>query len=113
MRDELRRDFPEAGAEAAIVVYHQGTPITTDRAGLVKVVGSLRGSPGAANVIDPATLPPAAGLVSPDGRTVVIPVELQAATPFRRLRSEPVAPSGQQGVDVGASGLTVARWPMS
>ena len=46
VRDELRRDFPEAGAEAAIVVYHQGTPITTDRAGLVKVVGSIRGSPG-------------------------------------------------------------------
>jgi len=27
VRDELRRDFPQLGAEAAIVAYRQGTPI--------------------------------------------------------------------------------------
>ena len=26
VRDELRRDFPQANAEAAVVVYHQATP---------------------------------------------------------------------------------------
>ena len=40
-----------------------------------------------ANVIDPATLPPAAGLVSPDGRTAVIPVELQAPNDAQRPKS--------------------------
>jgi len=87
VRDELRHDFPQAGAEAAIVVYHQATPISTDPAGLAKVVGSLRGSPDAASVVDPASLPPTAGLMSPDGRTVVIPVELRAANDAQRPES--------------------------
>ena len=30
VRDELRRDFPQLGAEAAIVAYRQDTPIADD-----------------------------------------------------------------------------------
>ena len=33
VRDELRRDFPQLGAEAAVVVYHQDTPIAEDPSG--------------------------------------------------------------------------------
>ncbi|HET6949727.1 MAG TPA: hypothetical protein VFI47_05105, partial [Acidimicrobiales bacterium] len=34
VRDELRRDFPELGAEAAVVAYRQDTPVAEDPAGL-------------------------------------------------------------------------------
>ncbi|GAC1376445.1 MAG: MMPL family transporter [Acidimicrobiales bacterium] len=87
VRDELRRDFPQAGAEAAIVVVHQRTPISSDPTGLAMVVAGLRGSPGAASVVDPATLPPSAGLVSPDGRTALIPVGLAATNDAQRPKS--------------------------
>jgi len=87
VRDELRREFPQSGAEAAIVVYHQPTPISADPAGLVTVVAGLRGSPGAGNVVDPASLAPAAGLVSPDGRTALVPVGLTATNDAQRPRS--------------------------
>ena len=66
VRDELRRDFPDAGAEAAVVAYHQAVPIAQDRAGLQALVTSLQGAPGAASVVDPLSLPPEAGMISPD-----------------------------------------------
>jgi len=78
VRDELRRDFPQAGAEAAVVAYHQRTPIAADPAGLAALVARLQGSPGTTAVVDPVTLPGNAGLVSPDGLTALVPVELQA-----------------------------------
>ncbi len=71
VRDELRRDFPQPGAEAAVVAYHQAEPIAASPAGLQALVGSLRGAPGAAAVVDPLALPPDAGLISPDGRTAL------------------------------------------
>ncbi len=87
VRDELRRDFPQANAEAAIVVYHQATPIAGNSAGLQTLVASLDGAPGATSVIDPLTLPPSAGMVSPDGRTALVPVGLQAVTDAQRPES--------------------------
>mgnify|MGYP000042897911 CR=1 FL=1 len=50
VRDELRADFPELGAESAIVVYRQEQPIVSDPSGLTAVVDQLRGAPGAASV---------------------------------------------------------------
>ncbi len=47
VRDELRRDFPELGAEAAIVVYRQAGPIADDPAGVQALVADLEGAPGA------------------------------------------------------------------
>ena len=78
VRDELRRDFPAAGAEAAVVAYHQAEPIAQDPSGLRSLVASLRGAPGAASVVDPLSLPADAGMISPDGRTALVPVELAA-----------------------------------
>ena len=57
VRDELRRDFPQLGAEAAVVVYRQRHPIATDPAGLKQLVADLHGAPGTAAVVDPTTQP--------------------------------------------------------
>jgi RND superfamily putative drug exporter len=40
VRDELRRDFPQLGAEDPVVVYHQATPIAQNPAGLARLVGA-------------------------------------------------------------------------
>jgi len=47
VRDELRVDFPELGAESAVVVYHQSSPIGRDPAGVRGLVADLQGAPGA------------------------------------------------------------------
>jgi RND superfamily putative drug exporter len=78
VRDELRRDFPQLGAEAAVVAYRQPTPIADDPAGLTALVDALRDSPGAASVVDPLAQPAEAGLVSRDGRAALVPVALAA-----------------------------------
>ncbi len=80
VRNELRRDFPQLGAEAAVVVYQQGTPVADDPAGLQALVADLDGAPGAATVVDPLSRPADAGLISPDGTTVLVPVALDAET---------------------------------
>ncbi len=78
VRDELRADFPGLGAEAAVVVYHQTSPIADDPTGLQGLVTDLQGALSAARVVDPRTQSADAGLVSPDGRTALIPVGLAA-----------------------------------
>ena len=78
VRDELRRDFPELGAEAAIVAYRQERPIAEDSAGLRLLLDALEGSPGTSSVIDPLAQPAEAGLVSRSGRMVLVPVALDA-----------------------------------
>ena len=80
VRDELRRDFPQLGAEAAIVAYRQDTPIADDSTGLRILVAGLQDSPGTTAVIDPLAQPAEAGLVSPDGLAALVPVNLAAET---------------------------------
>ena len=87
VRDELRRDFPAVGAEAAIVVYSQQTPIADDPTGLRAFVAALAGAPGAGSVVDPLSRPVAAGLISPDGTVALIPVELVAKNDAQRPES--------------------------
>ena len=57
VRDELRRDFPELGAEAAIVAYRQDSPVADDPAGLRVLLDALDGSPGTSSVVDPLAQP--------------------------------------------------------
>lgn len=78
VRDELRADFPQVGAEAAVVVVRQSVSIADDPAAVRTVVESLGGSEGVASVVDPLSMPPEAGLVSPDGLTALVPVALSA-----------------------------------
>jgi RND superfamily putative drug exporter len=75
VRDEIRRDFPQLGAEDPVVVYRQATTIASDPAPLARLVAQLQHSPGARAVANPLTLPAAAGLVSPDGYTALVPVD--------------------------------------
>ncbi len=79
VRDELRADFPQLGAEAAVVAYRQQIPIAADHSGVDALVNGLTGSEGAMSVVDPLVAPPEAGLVSPDGFAVLIPVGLAAS----------------------------------
>ncbi len=79
VRDELRADFPQLGAEAAVVAYRQTTPIADDPSGLEQLVAALGGSPGAMSVVDPLAAPPAAGLIAPSGTAALVPVGLRAS----------------------------------
>ena len=112
VRDELRRDFPQAGAEAAIVVYHQGAPIAEQPAGLRTLVASLQGAQGAASVVDPLSLPADAGLISPDGRTALVPVELAATVDADRPKSAGQLIDHVNAVDLpaGASAKVTGEW---
>jgi RND superfamily putative drug exporter len=78
VRDELRRDFPQAGAEAAMVVVVQSTSIMESPDTVKMLAAGLMTAPGSAGSIDPTTMPTEAGLISPDGKTALIPVALQA-----------------------------------
>jgi RND superfamily putative drug exporter len=74
VRDELRRDFPQLGAEDPVVVYHQPSPIASNSAGLAALVAALQNAPATKAVANPLTMPASAGLISPDGRTAIVPV---------------------------------------
>jgi RND superfamily putative drug exporter len=78
VRDELRTDFSQVGAEAAVVVVHQATPISGDGTAVRAVVKALDGADGVKAVADPLAMPAGSGLVSADGLTALIPVELAA-----------------------------------
>ncbi len=80
VRDELRTDFPQVGAEAAVVVIHQTLPIATDASAVNAVVQGLTGADGVESIADPRAMPADAGLISADGLTALVPVELVAAT---------------------------------
>jgi RND superfamily putative drug exporter len=79
VRDELRTDFPMVGAESAIVVVNQPASFVDDQSNVTAVVERLSAEVGGdvvAAVADPRAMPMEAGLVSGDGRTVMIPVSL-------------------------------------
>ena len=79
VRDELRRDFPMVGAESAIVVVNQTSPIGENPTAIAAIVDALSQETSGsivAGVADPLTLPAEAGLIARDGRTAMIPVSL-------------------------------------
>ena len=87
VRDELRRDFPQAGAEAAMVVVVQDTPIADSPTTVSSLAAALMDAPGSAGSIDPLSMPAEAGLISPDGKTALIPVALEAEVDADRPES--------------------------
>ena len=114
VRDELRRDFPALGAENPVVVYRQATPISDDPAGVQALVTALAAAPRATGVADPLAMPPEAGLISPDGRTAIIPVAQAVANDAQR----PVA-AGELGgyvddldLPAGAAANVTGEWPV-
>ncbi|MDO8365078.1 MAG: MMPL family transporter [Actinomycetota bacterium] len=77
VRDELRSDFAALGAEAAYVVFQQEAPLADDPSQLDALLASLADAPGAAQVVDPRTMPAESGLLAQDGRTALVPVALE------------------------------------
>jgi RND superfamily putative drug exporter len=114
VRDELRRDFPQLGAEAAVVVYRQITPMSQDPGGLTTMVAELQGAPGAAAVVDPLTRPAEAGLVSEDGRTALIPVQLTAENDAELPESAGLLIDHVNGLTLaeGAQAEVTGEWPV-
>jgi RND superfamily putative drug exporter len=114
VRDELRQDFPQLGAEAAVVVYRQQDPIADDGAGLRQLVADLEGAPGADAVVDPTSLPPEAGLIAQDGRTALIPVQLVASEDADLPESAGQLSEHVAGLTVpaGAQAEVTGEWPV-
>lgn len=112
VRDELRRDFPQLGAEAAIVAYRQDTPIVEDPTGLAALVAGLQGSGGTTTVIDPLAAPADAGLLSPDGRAALLPVGLESATDADLPESAGMVMDTVAGIALpeGAEADTTGEW---
>ena len=112
VRDELRRDFPDVGAEAAIVAYTQPTPIASDPTGISALVDALGSSPGAASVVDPLSRPVEAGLISPDGKTALILVELVAKDDAQRPESagQVMATVRDASLPAGAEANVTGEW---
>jgi len=80
VRTELRTDFAALGSEAAMIVYHQDTPIIQDTGGINTLIASLQVAPNATLLTDPLSQPAEAGLISPDGKTALIPMQLAGST---------------------------------
>jgi len=112
VRDELRRDFPQLGAEAAIVAYRQDTPIAEDPTGLRNLIAGLQGSPGTTAVVDPLTQPADAGLLSPDGLAALVPVNLSARTDADLPESAGELMATVEGIDLppGAEADATGEW---
>jgi len=114
VRDEIRRDFPQLGAEDPVVVYHQANTIASDPGPLAALVAQLQHSPRARAVANPLTLPAAAGLISPDGRTALVPVDQIVNKDAER----PVAAGalgsfvGKLKLSPGARAEVTGEWPV-
>ena len=114
VRDEIRRDFPHLGAEAPVVVYHQQTAIATDPAPLNRLVAQLQRAPHARAVPNPLALPAAAGLISRDGHTALIPVDQVVKNDAGRPTAAGELGSyvGKLTLASGAKAKVTGEWPV-
>ncbi len=114
VRAELRRDFPALGAENPVVVYHQDTPIVTDPAGLQTLVADLVRGPQVVSVADPLSMPPEAGMISPDGMTALVPVEQTVGEEADRPEAagELGEYVGGLAIPTGARAEVTGEWPV-
>ena len=117
VRDELRADFPMVGAESAIVVVHQKTPFADDSSAVVAVVAALTPEVGGevvAGMVDPATMPLEAGLVSQDGLTVMIPVNLAGTqdSDLPKSAEELIGIVSDIELSQGAVAEVTGEWPV-
>ena len=117
VRDELRADFPMVGAESAIVVVHQKTPFAEDPSVVAAVVAALTPEVGGevvAGMVDPATMPLEAGLVSQDGLTVMIPVNLAGTqdSDLPKSAEELIAMVSDIELANGAVAEVTGEWPV-
>ena len=78
VRDELRTQFPQVGAEAAMIVVTQPTSVMDDPTTVATLAAGASTAPGSAGAMNPLELPMESGLIAPDGKTIIIPVMLEA-----------------------------------
>jgi RND superfamily putative drug exporter len=77
VRNELRTQFPQVGAEAAMIVVQQPTAVTESPETVQMLAKAAATAPGSAGAMNPLELPKESGLISMDGKTVIIPVMLE------------------------------------
>ncbi|MFJ8189136.1 MMPL family transporter [Streptomyces sp. NPDC096094] len=113
VREELREDFADLGAEAAVVVVQ--VPAKDDLGTAVGgVIGSLDGQEGVRKVTDPRTQPAQAGLISEDGTTALVPVHLQADDEAGLPEAAAAVGDTVKDSDLpkGATADVTGEWPM-
>jgi RND superfamily putative drug exporter len=113
VRQELRKDFAALGAEAAVVVVQVKTPAERDAA-VDAVVKGLGGNAAVKQVTDPRTQPPQAALVSPDGRTALIPVHLNAdgEAGLPEAAADVSDATDEVNLPAGATAEVTGEWPV-
>lgn len=117
VRDELRVDFPMVGAESAIVVVNQTNSFTDDPSVVTELVAALSAEIGGdmvAGLADPTSLPPEAGLVSPDGRTIMIPVSLayEVDADLPEAANDLIGFVEARELPVGVQAEVTGEWPV-
>ena len=114
VRQELRTEFPELGAENPVVVFKQDSDIRTNPGALSGLVGALTDGPHVESVVDPLVMPAEAGMISADGKTALIPVGQKVEDDAERPEF-----AGDLGKYVGSLALAdnvsaevAGEWPM-
>ena len=108
VRAELRKDFPQLGAEAAIVAYRQPAPIADDPSGLILLVASLEGSPGTAS--DRSAGPAPGAGVDQSGRAGGAGAGRVVRTAGRRTARVGRLVDGDGGIGGSAEADTTGEW---
>jgi RND superfamily putative drug exporter len=114
VRRELQTSFPALGAEAAVVVYQQDAPIAGDPSGLNTLLASLGSAPNASVLVDPLSHLAEAGLISADGRTALVPVQLKGNTDAELPKAAGGLIDFVTGLDLpaGARAEVTGEWPV-
>ena len=79
VRNELRTQFPQVGAEAAMIVVQQDQSVQVSPLAVETLAKGASTAPGSAGAMNPLEMPKESGLVSMDGKTIIIPVMLDGA----------------------------------
>ena len=77
VRNELRTQFPQVGAEAAMIVVQLDESVQTNSQSVQTLAQGASTAPGSAGAMNPLEMPKESGLISMDGKTVIIPVMLE------------------------------------
>lgn len=114
VRQELRTDFASLGAEAAMVVYQQETPIASDPAAFNALYAALGGAASATVMANPLAQPTEAGLISADGKTALIPMSLHGSAESDLPKAAGALISYVRGIDLpaGARAEVTGQWPV-
>ena len=97
-----------------MVVVHQSTPVADNPAAVREIVAGLNGTDGVAGVADPTSMPPEAGLISRDGMTALVPVQLKAKDDAELPESAGAVITTVRSIALpdGATANVTGEWPV-